>query len=502
MIADAKAGKFDVIVVYYISRFSRRELKDAVSVIMDLQSHGIQIISVQEGAITDDLVGLITLMVRADAAHKESLLKSAHVSATKRQLKAGGGFVGGVPPYGFDTAVEHVNGLTIRALVHNPSEVEIIRGMVRRILDHKDVPFVPGKSHPGSLTGVCADLNERGVPTRGVESHARRGIKEPSWNVTTIRRVLTDPRLMGHQTEPVYETVQKSDGTGTWQKRTGYRSVRDEHGKPVISHDPIISAAEYHELQQCLAIAKNGTKPKGTLLTRGDSLLSGIGILKCESGHPMNKQAGKTAALTTYRCAARKSSVKQHEGMVSILRDRLEEHVGRSVIVRLAELDPENSADLELLAEATRRFTATVAAPETAAERSALVAERADYKAAQDELYDDYDAGVYKGTTGRERFIQKRDKLEDALRAVDERIAALDDIRPAVLSVDTWTQHDGDPIGPGSWWHGASIPDKRAFLALFIDGIRVRKAANWGTSFTPEPVTERVTIKWAGEASE
>ncbi|WP_236241669.1 recombinase family protein [Streptomyces sp. CC228A] len=497
MLGDARSGLIDVIVVNYISRFSRQEPKDALPVILELQRLGVQIVSVYEGPITDDLVGLITLLMRLNAAHEESKNKSKAVSGTKKTLKAAGGFVGGVPPFGFRTEVHRNGKLTIRVLVHEPDEVSIIRKIVARILEHKDVPYVPGKSHPGSLTGVCAWLNETGVPTRGIESHAKRGIAAPSWKVTTVRRVLTDPRLMGHLTEPVYETVQKRDGSGTWQRRTGYRSVRDEHGKPVISHEPIIGAADFHELQKCLAVHKEGSKPKGTLLTRGDSLLSALGILRCEGGHTMCKQAGDSPRMTTYTCQRKKGTKSTHEGTVSILRDRLDDYVARSVMSRLVALDYEDPGDMALLTEATRRFAATVSAPETVAEKSAIVAERADYKAALDELYDDYDAGVYKGATGRERFIQKRDRLEASLSAVDERLAALEAETPQVLSVDIWTAHEGDPIGPGSWWHGATLADKRAFLKLFVERVEVRKASAFGTQYAPDPVNERARIHWA-----
>jgi DNA invertase Pin-like site-specific DNA recombinase len=500
MLSDARAGLIDVIVVNYISRFSRQEPKDALPVILELQRLGVQIISVYEGPITDDLVGLITLLMRLNAAHEESKNKSKAVSGTKKTLKAAGGFVGGVPPFGFRTEVQRNGKLTIRVLVHESGEVEIIRAIVARILEHKDVPYVPGKPHPGSLTGICAWLNETEVPTRGIESHAKRGIAAPSWKVTTVRRVLTDPRLMGHLTEPVYETVPKRDGSGTWKKRTGYRSVRDEHGKPVISHEPIISAADYHELQRCLAVHKEGSKPKGTLLTRGDSLLSALGILRCEGGHTMCKQAGDSPRMTTYTCQRKKGTKSSHEGTVSILRDRLDDYVARAVMSRIGALDLDDENDAALLYEATRRYSAQKTDAVSEAEKSALVAERADYKAALDELYDDHDAGVYKGATGRERFIQKRDRLEASLSAAEERLAALEARRPTLLSVDVWTADEGDPIGPGSWWHSATLADKRAFLKLFVERVEIRKASAFGTQYTPDPVNERVRIHWVKPA--
>lgn len=500
MLRDARSGLIDVIVVNYLSRLSREEPKDALPVILELQRLGVQFISVYEGTVTDDLIGLVTLLMRLNSSWEESRNKSLAVSGTKRTLKAAGGFVGGVPPFGFRTEVKRVDNLTIRVLVPEPEEVKIIQSVVKRILDHKDVPYVPGKPHPGSITGVCEWLNETGVPTRGVESHAKRGIAAPSWKVTTLRRVLTDPRLMGHQTEPMYETVPKKDGKGTWKKRVGYRSVRDESGRPVISHEPIVSPVDFYELQKCLELHKEMSAPKGTSLTRGDSLLSALGVLFCEAGHTMCKQAGKAARDTTYMCQRKKGVPSTHEGRVGVLRDRLDGYVAGRIMKRLMALDYEDPDDVALLVEATQRFTATHSAPDVAADKQAVTVERADYKAALKELWDDFDAGVYKGSMGRDRFIKKRDDLEAAIARCDERLNELEAKIPTLVSVDVWTQTDepgGDPIGPGSWWYSASMADRRDFVKLFVDKIVVSKAPNFGTGYEPVPIEERVKIEWA-----
>ncbi|QBZ73426.1 serine integrase [Streptomyces phage Heather] len=503
MLKDARSGLVDVIVVNYLSRLSREEPKDALPVILELQRLGVQFISVYEGVVTDDLIGLVTLLMRLNSSWEESRNKSLAVSGTKRTLKAAGGFVGGVPPFGFRTEVKQLEKLTIRVLVPEPDEVKVIQDVVARILKHKDQPYVPGKPHPGSITGVCAWLNETGVPTRGIESHAKRGIAAPSWKVTTLRRVLTDPRLMGHQTEPIYETVPKKNGKGTWKKRVGYRSVRDEHGRPVISHKPIVDPIQYHELQKCLAVAKEKSAPKGTSLTRGDSLLSALGVLYCEGAHTMCKQAGNTPRETTYMCQRKKGVTSTHEGRVGVLRDRLDKYVAERILKRLKALDYEDPDDIALLVEATERFTAKHAAPDVAADKQAVTVERADYKAALAELWDDFDAGVYKGTMGRDRFIKKRDDLEAAIQRCDERLTELEGKVPTLVSPKVWTETkepNGDMTGEGSWWHSATMADRRDFVKLFVDKIVVSKAPNHGTQYEPVPIEDRVKIEWAKPA--
>lgn len=59
---------------------------------------------------------------------------------------------------------------------------------------------------------------------------------------------------------------------------------------------------------------------------------------------------------------------------------------------------------------------------------------------------------------------------------------------------------DGDPIGPGSWWHRASLGDKRALVNTFIERIEIRKATadekSNGNKATAV-IEPHVTIIWA-----
>lgn len=494
MLADARAGKFDVIVVYYVSRFSRLEPKDALPVILELQRAGVQLVSVNEGPITDDLVGLVTLLMRLQAAYEESANKSKHVRATKKILKEAGGFTGGTPPYGFGLETYQDGKLTLRRLIHAPEEVEVIREVVGTIISHMDTPYVPGLHHPGSLSGIAASLNERGIPTRRNVAGTKVNGRKAAWKTTTLRRIVSDPRIMGHDVEPVYTTRKKRDGSGEYTRVTGYRSKRDADGKPVMAYEPIVSSADYHAVQKWLD-GRSG----GTTLARGESLLSGMRMLYCECGHTMNRCTGRTPTATAYRCARPKGAPQTvHTGGCGISCAKLEGYVAGRVFARLIALDPEDDDDAAWLIEAQRRFGATVSAPETAAELRELRAERADYESELTLLYDDRKAGIYDGEFGQRRFAQEVKRLESHLSAVGERMAALDAVSTPTINIDSWI-HDpaADPIGEGSWWARATNAKRRSFLRLFVDRIVVSKSEYVGGRYEPDDIVKRVRVEWA-----
>ncbi|EST39428.1 hypothetical protein N566_02005 [Streptomycetaceae bacterium MP113-05] len=489
LIRDATAGHIDVIVVHYISRFSRQQPKDALPVILELQRAGVQLVSVNEGAITDDMVGLISLLMRLQAAWEESDNKAKHIKATKQNLRRAGGYIGGAPPYGFSTVTDTADGLTIRRLVHNPAEVQVIRDVFGTITKHLDTPYEFGKHHPGSLAGIAADLNRRGIPTR-------RG----AWKVSTLRRIVSDPRIIGHDVDAVYTTRKRKDGS-EYTRPVGYRSKRDEDGRPVMVYEPIVSAADFHQVQKWLEGRKGGST-----LARGTSLLSGIGVLFCECGHTMNRCVGRTPTSTAYRCSRAKGAPqKAHTGGCGISCAKLEDYVARRIMARLINVDPADPEDreaLEWLDAAQRRFADTVTDPESATELRSLRAELGDYEAERELLFADRKAGIYEGEYGRKRFAQEVAAIRERVEATEARIAKLEAAATPLLDPEIWvSSSDVDPVGPDSWWGNATIPERRDMLRLFVDRITVSKARRTGGRYDPDDVRERVNITWASSPS-
>lgn len=506
MLKDARAGRLDVIIVHYVSRFSRQRPEDAIPVVMELHRLGVTIVSANEGDFPPgDTMKLIMLIMRLDQAHEESANKSKSVKSTKKILRDAGSWVGGLPPYGYATEESREGGLTLRKLVIVEDEAEVIREVVATILENKDRPAEAGRRNPGSLAGICADLNARAVPTKTARLNGKwRGAvtistpgrsKPPQWEVTTLKRILTDPRLIGHAVEPIYERKETKDGAIRTQI-TGYRTIREpETQEPVISHEAILEPADWHAIQVWLA-----TRGRGKGLNRGSTLLSGLALLFCECGFTMASN-GMQGATASYRCSRPRGAVIEgHTGGNNIKREHIEDHVARAVLAKVSSADEDDPETLELIEEATRRFAATIASPELVTERAEILMRKKDRETALNELYDDLDNDVYSGPIGRERFKEKKADLEKEIGALESRITELSQVEMPELPIEQWIggdDPDGDPIGPGSWWHSAPHEEKRSFLRLFVDRIEVAKAESRGNRWKDYDAGERVTIEWA-----
>ncbi|MGW7549106.1 hypothetical protein ACWGKQ_49530 [Streptomyces sp. NPDC054770] len=118
------------------------------------------------------------LIMRLDGAHQESKNKSDAVRGAKETALQLGGHLGGKPPFGFDMVPEtrvsvgsdnKEHPIVMQLLQPNKFEAAIIRTVWSTIQLHMGKPYMlgPGRHHPGSLTGICADMNMSGVKTRG-----------------------------------------------------------------------------------------------------------------------------------------------------------------------------------------------------------------------------------------------------------------------------------------------------------------------------------------------
>ncbi|MGI5436396.1 zinc ribbon domain-containing protein [Streptomyces shenzhenensis] len=239
----------------------------------------------------------------------------------------------------------------------------------------------------------------------------------------------------------------------------------------------------------------------GQGLNRGTSLLSGLALLFCECGFTMSSN-GNRSATASYRCSRpRGAALEGHTGGNSIKREHIEDHVARSVLAKVSSAaDGDDPETVALIEEATRRFAATIASPELVTERAEVVMRKKDRETALNELYDDLENDVYSGPIGRERFKEKKAELEREIEALGSRIEELSRVETPVLPIEQWVggdEPDGDPIGPGSWWHSAKHEEKRSFLRLFVDRVVVAKAEGRGNRWEEYDAGKRVTIEWA-----
>ncbi|MGW4811365.1 recombinase family protein [Kitasatospora cineracea] len=504
MLNAARAGDFNMLVVYDVSRFSRREVMDAIPIVTELHRLGITIVSCLDGVFAPgDTMALIYLIMRMDAVNKESEHKSQKVRDTKNAQRAEGSWLGGRRPYGFTVEKYFKGKLALMRLVPEESEAANIRRIWALIKAHKDqaVSRKKGSVNMASLTWHCEYMNERPseYPTQGRSVGKERATSQ--WNARTLKGILRNPVIAGLKADPVYKLTERGNRSGNRE----WKIQRDESGHPIVICEAIIPLSEWYELQAWL-----DTRVRGAGVARRTSLLSGLRnvdnkpVLTCGCGRPQG--ALNNGEKPTYRCT-RNSRVPafegDHLGKNAIMQVHANDYVARRVYALIQSAtgsEPDDEA-VEILREATLVYSMAQETPETSRERTSMVAERADAQAALKALWDDFDSGdVYEGAEGRKRFKTKRLKCESRLRAAEARLAELSDMETVGLPLELWLRpgDDGDPIGPGSWWADASLEERRNFLTLFVYRITISPAgADWRASARYSfDVSRRITLEW------
>jgi DNA invertase Pin-like site-specific DNA recombinase len=486
MLRDARAGRFSHVIVYYMSRFSRQKPLEVLGVVRELWAYGVTITSVTEGTfIPDDFGSLISLLARLEGNHQESKLKSQNVRKTKKKARDLGGYVGGPAPYGFIAEKVLKDGVAIHTLKPHPVEGPILADLVSHILSNMDAkPDKHGK-HPASILSAVEwmNANPKAIPKRAA-----------SWNESSVTRILIDPRIAGFGADYVYY---KAADEELRRKTREYVIQRDEDGREVVAHPAIVDPADWYTLRGWMKSRKRAGRA-----SNGASLLAGSGLLDCECNKGMTRFGPKGGAVN-YRCPrSRTDDVgRTHEGGNSIAAHQVDEWLARRVMNRIRSADFDDDPEtFVLLREATRRYAQRIEAPQTAGERQELVQARASDVRALEDLYDREENGDYDDPVGRKRFRERKDKINARINAAALRLAELDQLDMPALPLDSWRgEADEDPIGEGSWWHAATLDERRAFLTLFVDKVTVKKAAHRGGNFlgVDYDADARLSLEWA-----
>ncbi|MGW5969759.1 recombinase family protein [Streptomyces sp. NPDC055186] len=491
MMAAVRGGHVDAVVVFSLSRLTRQGALEAMLINEELARYGVRLVSVEEPYLdTSTPMGVAIFGLIAALAQQESDLKSAYVTATKDTLRQAGSHVSGIAPYGFQSSREQRGELTVVKLIPDPIEAPIVRDMVQ------------WASEGLSAASIARKLNETGAPTKTLalaESGAKRlaarrkrAISEPTaapaWVSSTVLRILRDPRLAGYAAEWHGRVAKTKDAPGKVGKRV---VMRDSEGKPMASHEPIITAEEWWSLQDVLDGRTQTVRRTGRSVP---TLLAGFGLLFCDvCGSVMVTDQRKGTAL--YRCNRAQSGTVPGHGGLAINRDTTDDEVSRRVWARLTTLDPEDEDDREWLAEAARRFARQKDTSQRDTERAAARAELEHVRAALRTLYEDRQAGLYGGEVGTQMFRESVERLTAHETRVTERLAVLDqEAVTGVMIPAEWTVAEGDPIGEGSPWAAWDLKQKREFLALFVDSVRITKSAGRGRNANTR---ERIIVRWA-----
>ncbi len=496
MMSTVRAGHVDAVVVFSLSRLTRRGALEAMKIIDELERHGVRLVSVEEPYLdTSTPVGVGILAIIAGLAQQESDLKSDYITATKDTLRRAGSHVSGIAPYGFRPVRETRGKLTVVRLVPDPIEAPVVRDMVRLAMEGRSASQISKHLNESGTPTKAAALGERGA-ARIAARRARgtsQAMERPAWVSSTVLRILRDPRLAGYAA--VWEgrsPATKDDNGDVLNGTAGKRAIlRDDEGRPVEAHEPIVPADEWWRLQDVLdgrsrTVVRTGER-------RVASLLAGHGLLFCDvCGSVM--VSDRRANTRYYRCNRAAGMVPGHGGLV-INRAEADDEVTRRVWTRLISLDPDDPDDREWLAEASRRFAHQEDTSQREADLAAVRAELEHVRESLRVLYADRQDGLYAGSTGTTMFRESVERLTQHEARTAARLTELEAAAETTVTIPAeWTNPEGDPLGEGSPWRSWDLAQQRTFLALFIDSVRIAKASGRGRHANTR---DRILIHWA-----
>ena len=231
MIADALAGKIDLIVTKSVSRFARNTV-DSLTTVRKLKDEGIEIYFEKENIWTLDSKGELLITIMASLAQEESRSISENVTWGQRKRMADGKVSFAYSRFlGLDKDKE------TGKIVVNPEQAETVR-----LIFHL---FLEGMT-PHS---IAAELTSRGIKTPAGKD---------VWNQQTVRRMLSNEKYKGDallQKEFTVDFLQKK-----MKKNEGEVPQYYVEG----NHEAIISPAVFDLVQAEFAKrTKGGTRYSG-----------------------------------------------------------------------------------------------------------------------------------------------------------------------------------------------------------------------------------------------
>jgi DNA invertase Pin-like site-specific DNA recombinase len=465
-LATLERGEADALVVYRLDRLTRRGVIEAVELVRRIPRAGAVLVSATESEF--DLstpMGAAIFAMLAAMAEQESANISARTKGAKAVLRDAGSHMSGRPPFGLRAVKVQRDGLTVRHLEPDPDTAPHVRDVVERILTG------------ASVRSEAARLASLGLRTAsGAE-----------WTTSALGKLLRSPALAGYMTahRPGRSVAAPRDARGRVVIAT------DDDGRLMRPWEGPLEPAVWHRLQDLL-----DSRPMTPGTTREASLLGAQGLLKCgECGGPM--VADRRATGGAYRCSWHRTGKRPDCPGVSVSLPHTESWLVNAVFRRIAALDPEDEADLRLLAEVATRHGAQTADPIAEAERSTLTAARDTALATLERLDDDRAAGLFDGELGAKRYARQVDALTRRHAEAEEALAALPS---GSIDITAWLDSVGVAGEPGAGFDTWSLEERREFLALFVDRVEVLKAAYRGTRndrFRPQ---ERFRLWWAGAA--
>ncbi len=212
LIADIKARKIDIVVVYKIDRLSR-SMNDFVDLMKLFEQFNVAFVSVTQHFNTDNAMGKLNLNILQSFAQYERETTAERIRDKVAASKKKGMWMGGPPPLGYDV-VE-------RKLIVNEKEAETIRFIFARFLDI------------GSTTDLMRELEAKGMMSKSWVS-VKKKKKHGGTPIAkaAIYKILHNPLYIGmvQHKDQLYEGQHKAIiDRITWDKTQRLIDGRNPH---------------------------------------------------------------------------------------------------------------------------------------------------------------------------------------------------------------------------------------------------------------------------------
>ena len=223
MIADALAGRIDLIVTKSVSRFARNTV-DSLTAVRKLKEHGTEVYFEKEGIYTFDTKGELLITIMSSLAQEESRSISENVTWGQRKRFADGKVT--MPYSSFLGYRKGPDGL--------PEIVPEEAAIVRQIY----CLFIQGKT----LNWIAKHLTEQGIPTP-------RG--KAKWQSSTVESILTNEKYKG------CAVLQKKFTVDFLSKKMKVNEGEVPQYIVEQSHPAIIAPDQWEKVQTEMAVRKS-----------------------------------------------------------------------------------------------------------------------------------------------------------------------------------------------------------------------------------------------------
>ncbi|AOZ72031.1 recombinase family protein [Boudabousia tangfeifanii] len=243
MVADALAGKIDLIVTKSVSRFARNTV-DSLTTVRKLKDAGVEVYFQRENIWTLDSKGELLITIMSSLAQEEARSISENVTWGHRKRFADGKVT---IPYGSFLGYEKGQD---GGLVINPEQAKVVRLIYALCLEGK------------TPRAIATTLQNLGVPTA-------RGKKR--WHAATIRSILTNEKYKG---DALLQKTYTRDFL-TKERITNQGEVAQYY--VTGSHEPIIEPAVWDYAQTLI----NPPTQRGTIGGKKSRKHALSGTIKC-----------------------------------------------------------------------------------------------------------------------------------------------------------------------------------------------------------------------------